>query len=133
MRTAMLALFLFAPLGLGCASTGGAPQQTSGSNRNLINREQLDAMPSITARDAVERLHRDWLRGRGGSVQTATGRVYPVVFVDGRRFGELPVLRQFGVEEIEEIRFLSASDATTRFGTGYPGGIINLILRRLEN
>ena len=56
-----------------------------------------------------------------------------MVFVDGRRFGELPVLRQFGVEEIEEIRFLSASDATTRFGTGYPGGIINLILRRLEN
>ena len=133
MRTAMLALILFAPLVLGCASTGGAPQQATGSNRNLINREQLDAMPSITARDAVERLHRDWLRGRGGSVQTATGRVYPVVFVDGRRFGELPVLRQFGVEELEEIRFLSASDATTRFGTGYPGGIINLILRRLEN
>ncbi len=133
MRTAMLALFLFAPLALGCASTGGAPQKATGSNRNLINREQLDAMPSITARDAVERLHRDWLRGRGGSVQTTSGRVYPVVFVDGRRFGELPVLRQFGVEEIEEIRFLSASDATTRFGTGYPGGIINLILRRLEN
>lgn len=133
MRTAKLALFLFAPLALGCAASGGAPHQATGSNRNLINREQLEALPSITARDAVERLHRDWLRGRAGSVQTVSGRVYPVVFVNSRPFGELPVLRQFGTEEIEEIRFLSASDATTRFGTGYPGGIINLILRRLPN
>lgn len=130
MRTAMLALLLIAPLAYGCASSVEAPQQASESTRNLITREQLEAMPSVTARDAVERLHRDWLRGRAGSLRTSTGRVSPKVFVDNRPFGELPALYQFGTEEIEEIRFLSASDATTRFGTGYPGGIINLIMRR---
>jgi hypothetical protein len=112
-------------------SGGGSPQQDAGSNRNLITREQLEAMPSTTARDVIDRLHRDWLRGRGGTIQSATGRVYPKVFVDSRPYGEIDVLYGFGTETIEEIRYISASDATTRFGTGYPGGIINLIMRRV--
>jgi hypothetical protein len=127
----MLALLLSAPLVLGCASSGRAPESDSGSNRNLITRDQLDALPSITARDVIDRLHREWLRGRGGTIQSATGRVYPKVFVDGRPYGEIDVLVVFGTEAIQEIRYISASDATTRFGTGYPGGIINLITRRL--
>jgi len=52
--------------------------------------------------------------------------------VDDRPYGELDVLYGFGTEDLEEIRYISASDATTRFGTGYPGGIINLITRRLS-
>lgn len=131
MRTAIFALFISAPLALGCMSSGGGPQQEAGTNRNLITRDQLEALPSITARDAIERLHREWLRGRGGTIQSATGRVYPKVFVDDRPYGEIEVLYGFGTEAIEEIRYISASDATTRFGTGYPGGIINLIMRRV--
>ena len=132
MRNAIFTLILFAPLAFGCASSGTAPQQSTGSNRNVITREQLEALPSISARDAIDRLHRQWLRGRGGTIQTATGRVYPKVFVDDRPYGELDVLYGFGTEDLEEIRYISASDATTRFGTGYPGGIINLITRRLS-
>jgi hypothetical protein len=133
MRNAIFSLILFAPLALGCASSGTAPQQTTGSNRNVITREQLEALPSISARDAIDRLHRHWLRGRGGTIQTSTGRVYPKVFLNDRPHGEIEVLYRFGTEELEEIRYISASDATTRFGTGYPGGIINLITRRLDN
>ena len=132
MRNAISTLILIAPLALGCASSGTSPQQGSGSSRNVITREQLEALPSISARDAIDRLHRQWLRGRGSTIQTSTGRVYPKVFLDNRPYGELDVLRGFGTEELEEIRYISASDATTRFGTGYPGGIINLITRRLN-
>jgi hypothetical protein len=42
----------------------------------------------------------------------------------------LDSLLQFGTDTIEEIRYVSGSDATTRFGTGYPAGIIEIILRR---
>lgn len=132
MRTVMLALFLSAPLAVGCVSSGGASKPDAGTDRNLITREQLQSMPSTTARDAINRLHRDWLRGRGGTIQGQTGRVYPKVFVDSRPYGEINVLYGFGIETVEEIRFISASDATTRFGTGYPGGIINIIMMRLN-
>lgn len=132
MRTVILALFLSAPLAVGCVSSGGTPKPDTGTDRNLITREQLQSMPSTTARDAIDRLHRDWLRGRGGTIQGQTGRVYPKVFVDSRPYGEINALYGFGIETVEEIRFISASDATTRFGTGYPGGIINIILMRLN-
>ena len=83
-----------------------------------------------TAREAVERFHPNWLRGRAGTVRTETGRSYPHVFVDGRPFGTAESLHQFGTESIEEIRFISPADATTRYGTGYTGGIIEVILKR---
>ena len=51
-------------------------------------------------------------------------------FRDGRPFGALDSLHQIGAETIDVIRFHSASDATTRFGTGYPAGIIEVITRR---
>jgi hypothetical protein len=59
-----------------------------------------------------------------------TGRSYPHVFVDGRPFGTAESLHQFGTESIEEIRFINPADATTRYGTGYTGGIIEVILIR---
>jgi hypothetical protein len=44
--------------------------------------------------------------------------------------GGLSALDGMEIREIEEIRFISASDATTRYGTGYPGGIIEVFTRR---
>jgi hypothetical protein len=46
--------------------------------------------------------------------------------------GGLDVLEGLYVREIQEMRFLSASDATTRYGTGYPGGIIEVVTRRVS-
>ena len=63
-------------------------------------------------------------------MRTATGRSYPEVFVDGRHFGPVESLAQFGTDNIQEIRFISGPDATTRHGTGFPGGIIEIILRK---
>jgi outer membrane receptor for ferrienterochelin and colicin len=129
MRIPMLVLFLASLVAWGCASSGNATSRPMGS-RNLITRGELEEMPALTAREAIERLHRDWLRGRTGTLRTATGRRYPEVFVDGRPFGSLDALSQFTTESIEEIRFISGPDATTRYGTGYPAGIIEIIIRR---
>jgi hypothetical protein len=87
-------------------------------------------MPTGSAFDAVERLHRDWLQSRSVTGRSSTGRSYPEVFVDGRPFGPLDSLNQLGTETIEEIRFINPADATTRYGTGYPGGIIEVIMIR---
>jgi hypothetical protein len=87
-------------------------------------------MPSMTVYQAIERYRGDWLRGRSATIRTNTGRRLSYVFLDGRPYGELEVLSQLGTEFVEEIRFITGSDATTRFGTGYPAGIINVISRR---
>jgi hypothetical protein len=46
--------------------------------------------------------------------------------VDGTVRGELDELRRFNTYNIETMRYLSASDATTKYGTGYMGGVIEV-------
>ena len=130
MRTLALALLLGGLSVSGCVSSSSSKPTGARSDRYRITREELQAMPPGTAMDVVERLHRDWLRGRSATVTTSTGRNYPHVFVDGRPFGPTDTLLSFETNSIEEIRFITPSDATTRYGTGYPGGIIEIILRR---
>lgn len=129
MRTLILAAVVAMGAAWGCAGSGSSVGGPEPSDRNRITRAELEDMPSINAHEAVTRLHREWLRGRAGTIRSQTGRNYPEVFVNGRPYGPVDVLLQFGTDQLEEIRFISASDATTRYGTGYPAGIIELILR----
>jgi hypothetical protein len=128
-RTLALAPILVALLASGCASGGSSTGGESSSDRNRISREELVALPPSHAYRAVQLLRPNWLRSRSGTLRNSSGRTPPVVFLDGRPFGELATLYDFGVQDIQEIRFIPAPDATIRYGTGYPGGIINVITR----
>ena len=46
------------------------------------------------------------------------------IYLDGRHVGQLESLNSIQAEQIKEIRYLSASDATLRFGTGHTEGAI---------
>jgi hypothetical protein len=51
--------------------------------------------------------------------------------VDGaERQGGLQVLRGLPVADIEEMLYMSASEATTRYGTGHPNGLILIMTKR---
>lgn len=97
---------------------------------SVITQEELDALPALTVFQAIERLRPSWLRGRVTTVRGATSeRYFPHVFVDRVPTGDLEVLNRMNALDVREIRFLSASDATTRYGTGYPGGIIEVFTK----
>ena len=123
----VLALILLA----GCVS-GSATSGLQGGERNRISLEEIQTQPSTSAFEIVSRLRPNWLRGHSGTFRSGsgTGRNSPAVFVDGRPFGALDSLHQFGTEVLQELRFISAPDATTRFGTGDPAGIIEVVTRR---
>ncbi|MCY4645553.1 MAG: hypothetical protein OXE73_01520 [Gammaproteobacteria bacterium] len=127
MRYLILSLLLVFSLE-GCASTGSGP----GTSRNLITRAQIEESQAITAYDVIRALHPQWLRARGQTVGLANATpVTPTVFMDGTRMGELDVLNAYQVRDIEEIRYLDPGRAASRYGMGYPRGIIEIIsLRR---
>lgn len=127
MRALALPLALVVSLGA-CASTGGGPSY-AGSGPDVIGPEEVRAEESRTdtAYELVQRERPSWLRSRGSSF--SGDRTLPRLIVDGTDYGRLDALRQFRVSDVEEIRYLSASDATTRFGTGYMGGAILLETR----
>ena len=51
------------------------------------------------------------------------------VFVDGTQMGGTDELRQIAANTVEEIRYLSGSDAQTKYGPRFPAGVIEVTLK----
>jgi hypothetical protein len=125
------ALVAFAVLGTACASSGSGESDSESPSpsrsRDVITRDELVASATHDAYEAIRRLRSSWLRGRGtGSTRSST----PVVaFMNNVRFGNVDALRSVAVEDIQEIRYINARDATTRWGTGFTNGAIEVITR----
>lgn len=135
-RLASLVLvFVLALVVSTCASSVGASSGGGGStagprgSSTLIVRAQLAELAGQSAYDAIETLNRRWIAPRRG-VSLASGQAYARVIVDGAARGELSELRRMSTDNIETMRYLSAPDATTRYGTGFPGGAIEVTTRR---
>ena len=101
----------------GCASGGGSSSsRPAGASSNRIVQAELEALPQMNALLAIERLRAQWLRTRSGDP--------PQLYVDGARRGNVQNLTSILTTEIGQIEYMSASDATNRFGTGHAGGAI---------
>ena len=123
MRITLSALLLTLTLA-GCASGASS---SGGGDPSRISAEQLRELDSegLNALQVVQRLKPQWLRTRGTATFGGGGaEVFARLVVDGVPFGESGDLRSLDATDIEDIAYLSAGDATTRFGTGYVGGAI---------
>ena len=117
-----VAAFGFAALTAGCASGGGEgrPRQ----DPNLITAEELANYSSLTCFEVIQRLRPRWLQRRGSEQD-------PVVYQDGNRVGSAgDVLSGMIVTDVQSMRYLDASNATTRYGTGHGAGAIEITTRR---
>jgi len=55
----------------------------------------------------------------------------PVVYLNDRLYGtDLNLLREFGPNNVNEVGYLSPSEAQSRWGTGLLGGVIQLVTER---
>lgn len=125
MRHPHLALALTLTL-LACATTGG-PRARSGSN--TLTAEEISELVVQTAYEAVQVSRPQWLVARGsGSVRNPVPQP-PVVYVDGVRMGDVDELRRIRANVVQQMEFLSASDATNRYGTNHTGGAILVTTR----
>jgi hypothetical protein len=119
---------LVALLSVACATSSSksakTEQGTDRHDRNVITREELAATQARTVYDAIRQLRPSFLQPHRTSA-TSGSAILPAVYIDGTPLGEgLGVLRQMRPDDVLEIRFLSAADATQRFGTGNAGGAI---------
>jgi hypothetical protein len=123
-------VYLFAlALLTACASASG----TSGPRRdnNMITQEELEPLgPGVSAREAIERLRPIWLRDRGTNSPNPAfvDDTMPKLMID-RAPQDLEALRSLRTNDIQTMRFISATDATTLYGTGYTNGLIEVITR----
>jgi hypothetical protein len=139
MRKPMIAgALVVALVTAGCASTSGGsssgttPQRRG--NSTLITESEIASANLETIYDVIERLRPNMLRTRGqvgrlsgaseGDAGAQNSRIR--VYLNGSSVGDLTMLRSIQASSIREVQYLSATDATTRFGTGHDAGAILL-------
>lgn len=111
------------------ASCGSAPAPADGlgfRNRMVLTLEEIQASHTSgsSAYDLIAQLRPEFLRSRGSSSLRRTETPKAVVYVDAMRYGDIGSLRTVSAAQIQYIQYLSALDATTRFGTNHFGGAI---------
>lgn len=98
-----------------CASGGGGGSAGPRRSANVITVEELADVSTLSAFDAIRRLRPQWMQGN---------RARAVVVQDGARVGDQSFLANISASSVESMRFMSASDATMQYGTGFPNGAI---------
>ena len=136
---------------VGCAS-GGATSGAAGAGNasatagaetavrpvrgtlNLIPNAEIEAAAGdlMNAYDLVYRLRPSMMRFRNQTAgATSSGEVVgPVAYVDDVRLGALDLMRTVMRASVKEIRFISPTDATTRWGSGHSNGVIQVVTKR---
>lgn len=119
----MLALLL-----AGCASMQGSSDGPSRRN-DLITQEEIQSHDGLnTAYDVVQRLRPQFLRRRGVNSLASSGDDI-LVYLDGIRTGGVEVLRTIDANTVQQIHYVNARDATTKYGTGHSQGVIEVKTR----
>lgn len=127
-----IACFLVLLLLYQCSSTTGKSTRTR-RLPNVITQEEIELSmanrPMRTAFDVIQYLRPNFLRMRGTTSGIVEGQATPVVYVNLVRFGDVQSLNNIYVEQVKEIRYMPATDATTRFGIGHSAGAILVTLK----
>jgi len=120
---------------LGCAPATGT-SGTSGTppvprRGTLLTAEEILAAHAdvATAYDAISRLRPNWLAARGATFDPPSSE-FPVVFVNGRLYGELNSLRNIDASHVADVRYYSSAEAGSIFGL--QGGLSGVIEVRMK-
>ena len=107
-----------------CASAGRPAPSESPS---VIRKDEIASAHASTAYQVVERLRGHYLlRMRGATSVDRPESALPTVYVDGVEYGDLSALRALAASDVEEIRFVSAWDAATKYGGRHLGGVVEV-------
>lgn len=122
----------------------GIEIQRPRGGRDVITREQITTSGARNVFELVSSMRKEWLvtRGTNSFRETATGagggtglnaalQVEPgkatvVVYMDDVSLGDAESMRDILINDIMEIRFLDARQATYRYGSGHSHGVILL-------
>jgi len=97
---------------------------------NVIVAEELAPYATMMLADAIRQLRPRWMNVRGApSIEFGGDRRVPVV-LDGGAPQDWGILDSLRPDQVQAVRFHSAADATMRWGTGFPNGLIEVTTMR---
>jgi hypothetical protein len=124
-RRVVLALGLVVALGA-CASGGSGGSRRGSSTR--MTSEDFENDVSLDLYSIIQRRRPQWLQVRGAL--STSGPTTISVIIDGQRQqGGPEYLRSIRGSDVQEVSFMNARDATTRYGTNNTGGAIVVVTK----
>ncbi|HEY0996563.1 MAG TPA: hypothetical protein VGD77_11280 [Gemmatimonadaceae bacterium] len=115
-------------LATACASAGSGTR--SSYQRDLITETEMKAEATQYSNllDVVSGLRPNWLRPplAGSGASAASG---PVVWLDGREFGEADMMKQLSKDSAVSLRYYSATAAQSKFGMREARPVIEITTR----
>jgi hypothetical protein len=115
---------------LAVASCGTPPRGASPrGSRDVITRAQMVEVNASTVYDAVQKLNPTWLTSRGPVSVTNMSPTVATVYMSGNEVGDIEFLRSLRPDDVDEVRYYEAGEASARFGMGHPRGVIEVIPR----
>jgi len=96
---------------------------------NVIIEEDIRRSEATDAYEIVQRLRPNWLRRRGPTNVRSRESGEVTVYVDGMQYGNAAALRNIPAGNVVTISYLSAADATLRFGPRHTGAVIEVTTR----
>ena len=116
MKTKLILLFSLI-LFVSCASSGA--ERKPSRPRNFISFEEIQSLSgAFTAKDVGVLARPFWLRGLAG--------YDPSVYINSIEMGGVESLENVSIQAIQEMKYLSPSEATTMYGTNNMGGAIEI-------
>ncbi len=102
-----------------CVSTGGSDRVRR--DPDLILADELANYSTMMLGDAIRQLRPRWMNVRG----SAMGSAVPVI-MDGGVPQDWMVLEAIRPNQVHSVRYHNPGDATMRWGTGFPNGLIEV-------
>ena len=123
LHTALLASLLVA-----CSSATSA-RTPRGGDRDVLAAAEIELSNAGTLHEAIQLLRPHFFFSRGRTSLRAPNNVRPAVIVNSVPQASFESLRAISAQDVLYVRYLSAPEATTRFGTGYMAGVIEVVLK----
>jgi hypothetical protein len=106
-----------------CATGRVAPLE---QDRDLITGAELAHTNDASVYEAIRHLRPLFLHTRGPSSVLNSTAMGPAVIVDQTFLGGIRELTDIPLKDVQAVRYLPAWDATTRYGSGYANGVIEV-------
>lgn len=104
------------------AATASREQNTAPKDRNRLTQAELLTARAPTLYDAIQQQRGLWLQVRGPDSFSSPSAV--VVYLGSVRLGGVESLRTLAIPQVSEVRWLSPTEATGRYGVGHGAGAI---------
>src|SRR3954470_588583 len=101
----------------------------SRGNPNVVSREELAEAGTGSVYDAIVRRHGLFLKDRGRTSIYGKNIPRAVVFMADTEYGIIETMRNLPADRFEMVRYYPDTEAASKFGSEYIGGVIQLIPR----